>query len=100
MAATVKSSTVQALEAPNTLISARAVTKQLILGKPEITTVKSSTVQVLEAPIPGSLVQAVTKLLILEPVTSVEASQVSVEVLSKSTITPQEFGQRVVRFFN
>lgn len=94
----VKSSTIQIIDAPSVDPSVTLVTGQLATIQDN--TENSVTAQAMYVDEPGSLAKAVTKTLILQPVVSTEVSNESLEVLADSTIIPPKPGQRLVWFFN
>lgn len=94
----VKSSTLQVLEASQTTPTATLVTNQIAATQTGVEA--SVTAQIVQAPVPGSAAQGVSKQLILGSTLFVTASELSVEVIGDSSITPPVPGQRVVRFFS
>ena len=94
----VKSSTIQIIDAPTVDPSVTLVAGQM--ATIQANTENSVTAQAMYIDQAGSAAKAVTKTLILQPVVSTEVSHEALEVLADSTIIPPKPGQRVVWFFN
>lgn len=94
----VKSSTIQIIDAPVTDSAVTLVAGQL--ASIQANQENSVTAQAMYADESASIAKAAAKTLILQPVITTEVSQAALEVLADSTINPPKPGQRVVWFFN
>lgn len=94
----VKSSTVQVIEAPSADPTITSVTGQMVLAKSF--TENSVTAQAIYVDNSGVQAKSVNKQLILAQTLTVRVSEVTIEVIGDSSITPPVPGQRVTRFFN
>lgn len=93
---TTKSNILQIIEATDPTPTVTSVTGQIVVtDSSEVTLV---TAQTILAPIGVTSAKAVNKTFILQQVTSVQVSNVKLEVIGQSTITPPVPGTRVIWF--